>query len=288
MEHARPVTTGGRLGEHLAARRPLAVRHSLVEEPLLALDPIATLAESLPATSISAERAEKSLVAADGTTEAREVRAIGEQIRSLAANDSWFTLLNIEQDPAYARLVDRIVDGLAAEAGVDPRTLRRRMGFVFASSPRSVTSAHFDIEQSFCLQLQGTRRLGFGRFADDAQREREVRRYWGGSSFGRLETMPEQVDEVVLGPGDGAYIPPYTPHWLSNGDETSLSLTVTFFNRDNEDESLVQAFNEKVRRTGLTPRAYGAAPRRDRAKASAMRAYAGLRRRVRPETSGSH
>jgi hypothetical protein len=286
MHDVRPITTDGRLGEHLAARRPLAVRHRLADDPLLTIDEIADLAELLGPDAISAEKAEKSLVAR-GSDDARVVQAIGEQIRSLAANDSWFTLLNIERAPAYGALVDRVVDGVAAEAGVDPRTLRRRMGFVFASSPRSVTSAHFDIEQSFCLQLRGRRRLGFGRFADAEEREREVRRYWGEGSFGKLESMPEQTDELELGPGDGAYIPPYTPHWLSNGDATSLSLTVTFFNRDNEDESLVQAFNEKVRGLGLSPRTYGDAAWRDRTKAGAMRAYAGLRRRVRPETSGS-
>lgn len=287
MSDAPLIDGDGLLGAHLAERRPLALRHRLPDHPLLQLEAIADLAEQLGPDSISAEKAEKELVAADGAADALAVRAISEQIRSLAANDSWFTLLNIERVTSYHRLVDEIVDELARQVGVEAGTLRRRMGFVFASSPRSVTSAHFDIEQSFCLQLQGRRQLGFGRFADDEQREREVRRYWGGSSFGKLETMPEQTDELALGPGDGAYIPPYTPHWLSNGDTTSLSLTVTFFNRDNEDESLVQALNEKVRRTGLTPRPYGDAPRRDRAKAGAMRGYAALRRRLRPDTSAS-
>lgn len=283
----RLIDADGRLGEHLAARRPLALRHRLSQDPRLTIDAIADLAEALGPESISAERAEKALVASDGTEDALQVRAIGEQIRALAANDSWFTLLNIEKVDAYRGLVDEVVDEVALRAGVEPGTLRRRMGFVFASSPRSVTSAHFDIEQSFCLQLQGHRRLGFGRFADDAEREREIRRYWGGTSFGKLETMPEQTEEMALGPGDGCYIPPYTPHWLSNGDSTSLSLTVTFFNRDNEDESLVQAFNEKIRGRGLRPAPYGVSPARDRLKAGAMRGYAAMRRRGRPETSGS-
>lgn len=282
------IETDGRLGEHLASRRPLALRHRLPADPRLTIDAIADLAEALGPGSISAERAEKALVAADGSEDARQIQAIGEQIRELAANDSWFTLLNIERVDRYRGLVDEVVDDLARQSGVGARTLRRRMGFVFASSPRSVTSAHFDIEQSFCLQLQGRRRLGFGRFADQAEREREVRRYWGGSSFGKLASMPEQVDEMELGPGDGCYIPPYTPHWLSNGDTTSLSLTVTFFNRDNEDESMVQAFNEKLHGRGLTPQPYGAAPRRDAAKAGVMRGYAALRRRLRAETSASH
>ncbi|KQW52519.1 hypothetical protein ASC77_24390 [Nocardioides sp. Root1257] len=273
----------------LRGRRPTPFAHGLSGDARLSLESIARLGDELGADSISAEKAQKPLVSADagaGTT--LEVVAVSDQIRALAANDSWFTLLNIEQSGPYRELVDQVLEGMAAGAGLDPREMKRRMGFVFASSPGSVTAAHFDIEHSFLLQLEGHRRLGFGRFTSTEDREREVHRYWNGS-FGRLDSLPEQTLELELGPGQGAYIPPYTPHWIANGDETSLSLTVTFFNRDNADESMVQAFNERLRRAGLTPRTYGDAPVRDRAKVTFMRAYGAAKRRIKgPETSASH
>ncbi len=275
--------------ERLAGRRPTALEHGLVGDPRLSLDAIARLGDELGPDAVSAEKADKPLYSADaGAGSSLRVQSVGDQIRNLAANESWFTLLNIERSPAYERLVDQVVDGIAQGAGIDPRDLRRRMGFVFASSPGSVTAAHFDIEHSFLLQLEGHRTLSFGRFRDRDDREREVRRYWNGS-FGRLDTMPEQTEQMEVGPGQGAYIPPYTPHWLANGDSTSLSLTVTFFNRDNADESMVQAFNEKVRRLRLEPKVYGEAPGRDRAKAAFMRAYGAVKQRISgPETSASH
>ena len=273
----------------LANRTPVPFEHGLTGDPRFSLDAIARLGDELGSDSISAEKASKPLVSADaGATTALDVVAVSDQIRALAANDSWFTLLNIEQSEPYRQLVDQLLEGMAADAGLDPATMKRRMGFVFASSPGSVTSAHFDIEHSFLLQLEGHRTLGFGKFADREQREREVHRYWNGS-FGRLDTLPEQVAEFELAPGRGAYIPPYTPHWLNNGDSTSLSLTITFFNRDNADESMVQAFNEKVRRIGIDPKVYGDAPGRDRAKLTFMRAYGAVKRRIKgPETSASH
>jgi len=273
----------------LAQRQPTPFSHGLTGDPRLSLDAIARLGDVLGADSISAEKAAKPLVSADaGATTALDVVAVSDQIRALSANDSWFTLLNIEQSGPYRELVDQLLEGMSAGAGLDPGTMKRRMGFVFASSPGSVTAAHFDIEHSFLLQLEGHRTLGFGRFADREQREREVHRYWNGS-FGRLDTLPEQTAEFELGPGRGAYIPPYTPHWLTNGDSTSLSLTVTFFNRDNADESMVQAFNEKASRLGIDPKVYGDAPGRDRAKVAFMRTYGAAKRRIRgPETSASH
>lgn len=274
--------------DDLAQRRPVPFRHGLAGDDRFSLDAIARLGDELGRDSISAEQASKPMVSDDaGAAHALRVESVGDQIRGLSANSSWFTLLNIEQSPEYRELVDQIVDGISRGAGIDPRTMKRRMGFVFASSPGSVTAAHFDIEHSFLLQLEGHRRLGFGRFADTENREREIHRYWNGS-FGRLDTMPEQVTEFELAPGTGAYIPPYTPHWLINTDATSLSLTVTFFNRDNADESMVQAFNEKLRRVGVDPATYGDAPVRDAGKVAFMRVYGGVKRRFRPETSASH
>lgn len=270
--------------DRLASRTPTPFTHGMHEHPRFDLEQIARLADSLPPASISAELAEKPLVTgADGPAEI-DVSGIGDQIRQLADNHSWFTLLNIEQDPAYRAIVDEVVEGMATQAGLKPRGLRRRMGFVFASSPGSVTAAHFDIEHSFLMQLQGRRTLSYGVFPDDDTRDAEIQRYWNGS-FGRLSEMPAHLTDIELEPGVGAYIPPYHPHWLRNSDATSLSLTVTFFNRDNADESMAQAFNERVRKAGLNPRPYGRSAVRDRAKVLAMRGYGAAKRRVRPDTS---
>lgn len=284
MESSPWPRLGPDFREQLASRTPAPFTHGLHEHPSFGLDQIAALAESLPPESISAESAAKPLVTDLGGPAELSVSAIGDQIRHLADNDSWFTLLNIEQEPTYRAIVDEVLEGMAANAELDPGSLRRRMGFVFASSPGSVTSAHFDIEHSFLLQLQGRRTLSYGHFRDDATRNDEVRRYWNGS-FGRLAEMPEHVRDIDLEPGVGAYIPPYHPHWIRNSDATSLSLTVTFFNRDNADESMAQAFNERIRKLGLNPRPYGQSVPRDRVKVTAMRGYGAVKRRLRPDTS---
>ena len=80
------------------------------------------------------------------------------------------TLLNVEQMPRYRQLIDDEVDDLAAASASSRRAWRRRMGFVFVSSPGSVTPAHFDIEHSLCIQLRGERTLSFGDFPDDSDR----------------------------------------------------------------------------------------------------------------------
>lgn len=275
--------------ERVGSRRPVSFEHGLDDHPLFTIDAIAELAERLGAESISAENAAKPLVTAQPAFLDLATETIAERIRTLAATDSWFTLLNIESDPPYGHLVDRILDDVADDGGLAREELRRRMGFVFASSPGSVTPVHFDVEHSLLMQVRGHRTLCFGRFRSSADREHEVRRYWTGTSYGRLEVMPEPTEEYELTPGTGAYIPPYTPHWLRNGPTPSTSLTVTFYERSNEEETRVQVLNERLRRWGLRPAPYGASPALDRLKAAAMGWQAAVRgRRDDVSSSRSH
>jgi hypothetical protein len=273
----RTIVLGPAFGDNLVTRQPVAFRHELLAEPALELAAIADLADSLGPDSVTCEDADRPLVYADGAPEPKRVRRPGDVVRDLDDNRSWLTLLNIEQSPRYRALIDGQLDRLAAQCGLPPRALRRRMGFVFASSPGSVTGAHFDIEHSLLLQLRGNRVLTFGEFADQGSRDHEVSRYWNGS-YGKLTSLPVRPQDMTIGPGDGVYIPPYRPHWLHNGDRASLSLTITFFTRDNDRESLAQAFNERARKLGLTPRREGESPVRDRMKATAMRGAAAARR----------
>lgn len=278
---SRRLTAGPDFSRHLASRTPYPFDHSLDQSPALALESIAQLAEALPNESVVTESAVKPLVSSDYTPAFSTPQEAGDRIRAIDDSDSWMTLLNIEQVPRYRALIDEQVDGLARSVGLSPALWRRRMGFIFVSSPGSVTPAHFDIEHSLCIQLRGERSLSFGAWTDEQQREAEVHRYWTGS-FGRMETMAKPVSEVHLAPGKAAYIPPWTPHWLNNGDAASLSLTITFFNRDNENESMVQAYNEKLRKLRIEPARYGQHPRADATKALIMRVNAAVKNRIRP------
>ena len=280
-KRAVSLNWGPEFWDHVKARKPLAFTHTLVQHPALEQESIARLAESLGDESVTCEAAVKPLVYAEGAPEPGRAQQAAEVIRTLDKNESWMTLLNVEQHPRYRALIDEQLDGAAREWGIEPASMRRRMGFIFASSPHSVTGAHFDIEHSLLLQLRGNRTLSFGDWPDQATRDREISRYWNGS-YGKLTTMPIPKSDVAIGPGDGVYIPPYTPHWLLNGNATSLSLTITFFTHDNETESMVQAFNERLRKLGLHPQPEGRSAIRDGAKVGFMRAYSSARRRIRP------
>ena len=264
------------------------VSHRLAGNPLFTQAAIADLADALPAASVVSDKADQALLSPDGPPRGSEPRP-GDVIRDLDTRRSWLTLLNIEQNTAYRDLMNACLDEVASVVDLRPGDTRRRAGFIFVSSPNSVTPAHFDIEHSLLLQLSGQKQVTVGRFADERTRLRERERYWEGA-LGRVAEMPLVVHPHDLTPGMGVYLPPICPHWVHNGDQVSISMTLTYFTSESERDQQIEAFNAKLRRLRLHAVPPGRSQVRDVAKASVMRAW-GLRRRFLGngiEVSGSH
>jgi hypothetical protein len=258
--------------------RPVQYHHALNDHPLLTQDAIADLADRLPRKSVICDRANQPLLVPQGGPPRGAEPRPGDVIRHLDSNQSWLTLLNIEHDPAYKELMDRVLDDVEPYVVARGTDMRRRVGFLFVSSPNSTTPAHFDIEHSLIMQVRGQKTLSFGQFPDTQAERHEVRRYWEGS-HGRIETLPPELVSFELQPGIGGYIPPIAPHWVKNGPAISISVTLTFFTRETDRESLVHAFNARVQRLHVSPRWPGQSRSADLAKATFMRAYS-LRRHL--------
>ena len=251
---------------------PIAVEHSLADHPLLALDAVADLADWLPRDSVICDTADQPLLVPEGGPPRGSEPRPGDVIRHLDEKRSWLTLLNIEQHSPYRDLMDGCLDQVAAVIERRHGDMRRRAGFIFVSSPRSVTPAHFDIEHSLLLQIAGHKEVTVGRFATVAVEQHERDRYWDGH-HGRVEDLPVAIGTHDLLPGRGVYIPPVCPHWVRNGEAISVSMTLTFFSSDSERDQFVEAFNARLRRLRFHPRPRGTSPRVDSVKAGAMRVW---------------
>ena len=257
-------------------REPATFSHTLQDHPLLKVEAIADLADRLASHSVVCDRAVKPLLVPGGGPPRGVVPRPGDLIRNLESSDSWLTLLNVEQDQAYRQLMDECLHEVEPLAQRFRGDVRRPAGFIFVSSPNSVTPAHFDIEHSIPMQIQGSRTLTIGSFGGRSDREHEIARYWSGS-HGRIESMHKERASYETAPGFGAYIPPFVPHWITNGPASSVSMTLTFFTRDTDDDSQIRAFNQRLKRLGSAPTPPGQSLWLDAAKVGVMRLY-GLRR----------
>ena len=169
--------------------QPAEFAHNLHEDARLTLQAVADLADRLPRRSVICDTAAQPLLVPQGGPPRGALARPGDVIRNIEDASAWLTLLNIEADPAYADLMNTMLDQL--EVGMIKRQgkMRNRVGFIFVSSPNSVTPAHFDIEHSLLMQVSGSKTVSFGRFENDLARRHEVERYWDGS-HGRIESLP--------------------------------------------------------------------------------------------------
>jgi len=186
----------------------------------------------------------------------------------------------VEDDPGMAELMNTYLDhlemGMSAKQGKRVK-MRKRVAFVFVSSPNSVTPVHFDIEHSLLMQVSGQKTVSIGRFESDAARRHEIDRYWDGS-HGRIESLQPEVAAYTMTPGRAVYIPPGTPHWVHNGPAISLSVTLTYFTAATVRENRVEDFNSHLRRRHIKPREPGRSAAVDTAKSCAMGVWAMGRR----------
>ncbi len=257
--------------------QPGVFSHNLHLDERLTLTAIADLADRLPRQSVICDSAAQPLLVPQGGPPRGALSRPGDVIRNLNDANSWLTLLNIEDDPAYADLMNSTLDDLERTMKDRQGTMRKRVGFIFVSSPNSVTPAHFDIEHSLLMQVSGAKIVSLGRFATEWDRRHEIERYWDGS-HGRIESLPPELASYELTPGRGVYMPPIAPHWVHNGPAISLSVTLTYFTAATERGNLVEAFNARLRRMHLHPRHPGQSKSADLVKVAAMRGKAACSR----------
>jgi hypothetical protein len=224
----------------------------------------------LPRKSVICDTAAQPLLVPQGGPPRGALARPGDVIRDLDNANAWLTLLNIEDDPAYADLMNTMLDQLEIGMNSRPGNMRKRVGFVFVSSPNSVTPAHFDIEHSLLMQVSGAKTISIGKFETEQARRHEIERYWDGS-HGRIETLPPELLSYPVTPGHGVYIPPTVPHWVHNGPAISLSVTLTYFTAASEKENLIEAFNARLRSLRFSPRPPGKSKAVDVSKVAVMR-----------------
>ena len=256
--------------------RPALLRHRLGDHPLLTLPALVALANRMRPTDVLCCRGDVPIgVEGDGAPPTG--LSAEETIRSIERCGSWMVLKKIEQDPAYRALTDALLDEF--EPAVRPATgrMRRREGFIFVSSPDAVTPFHFDGEHNVLLQIRGEK--SFTLFPAGDARLAPAEAHEAFHVEGRY-TLPWREDfagagrPVRLGPGDALYVPVKAPHWVRNGAEPSVSLSITWRSAWSDREERAHRFNHWLRQTGREPLLPARYPRQNHLKSLAWGAIA--------------
>ena len=245
-------------------RREFGIRHAIADHPLLSLEAIAELADTLPSGAVERHEAKQPLLVPSGCPDLSGPPS--ETVRTIETNGRWMVLWNIEQVATYRRLLDAILDEAVPFLPAREGGMGRREAFLFLSAPNAVTPVHFDPENNFLLQIRGSKEISVGRFPNREWELREFDRYHDGGHR-NLAEIPPCSTVFLMRPGDGVYLYPWAPHWVYNGPAASISLSITFRTRRSQRHELVHLLNGRLRRRGLSPLPAGESERVDRVKA---------------------
>ena len=221
---------------------PARLTHALVDHPLFGPDALADAARRLGASLVEAHHT-------GGPGDALR----GERTDRTPDAPRWSMLRFVDRLPEYRTLLQTVIDELTpaivARTGA-PLDLR---GFVFVSTPGTITPLHFDPEHNILIHLSGFKRfhvLPAGPpWLPDAAHAALHRD--GANMLPWYDRWRDDATSFDLAPGDALFVPYKHPHWIEVGDEPSVSLSVTWQCRWTRAQAALHRMSASVARLGL-------------------------------------
>ena len=265
-----------------------AVTHQLMEHPLLQLDALVALGKRLEARRLVRTHSDHATAGssfADAPVLHPNAKSAEETLADIAEAKAWMSLLNVQADPIYRRLVDEVLDELRPVVEARDPGMCYRAGWIFVSSPGAVTPFHIDHEHNIILQIRGTKRLyTWDPFDREVVSERAQELFHDRHSR-ELVTWNERFRQRArvfdLEPGLGGYMPSTTPHMVENGDGPSITISFTYYTDSTRQRELLYRGNARLRRLGFNPRPVGSSLVRDKVATAVLSGYASARGAVR-------
>jgi len=266
-------------------RQPFILKHDLTGHPLFSYEKLIEAANRLPAEDIEFNAGDVDIVAPEGKKPDHGFTP-EETINRIREVQTWLGLKKVRQLPEYADLIDEVLDTL--QPHIDPHCpgMRNREAFIFITSPNSTVPYHMDPEHNFLFQIQGDKYFTIWDKSDrQVLPEEEIEHHYGQTN--RKMVLPESAkdsgESIHLKPGHAMHVPINSPHYVTNGDEVSISISITFETPSSLQREVVYRVNRNIRKFGIAPSPYGSSSVVDGMKLATYRLYH-LLRYQRPST----
>lgn len=249
--------------------KPYIAKHKLVDNPLFELKNIIELSRRLPLKQVEYNTGDLSVGHDPQQTPVSKL-SVQDTLESIEKNNSWMVLKNIQDDPEYKKLLHETLDEILANCNCSELgQCGRYRAFLFVSSPNSVTPFHADPEHNFLLQINGKKTMYQWMAGDQevvAHQDME-KTYFGDYSHRNLpfnESLMKKAMQFDLQAGDTLHVPLNAPHWVKNGEEVSISFSITFQSDYSERRHKLYTLNAMLRQSGLTEKSIDENKLRDR------------------------
>jgi hypothetical protein len=262
-------------------RRSFLFRHGLSSNPLFDLDNLLELAKRTPKEHEPYWSNGKVAIGNKWEAGTGGRASLPETIANIEHNDSIVILKHTEQDAVYGPVLQDFLGRVVSCAGEQMRSdVVVGETLILISSPNRVTPYHFDAETNFLVQVRGDKWFYVFDHEDRTLVTNEEReRYFAGDISSAVYRAERQKDAIAydLKAGYGIHVPVAAPHWVQNGNNVSVAISVNYELRSVERAAKIHKINSRLRRFGVQPTAPGVAPLRDLLKVAAAGTLSGVR-----------
>lgn len=256
--------------EDYSPRKVMRLRHNYSEHPLLSIDALAQLAERLYKKNTGQVKFISKDTKLDSKfntlTKIQDQKSIADVFQNISNPGSWIALYAIQTEPEYKKLVWDIVNSVEGKwKNLEPGVFFVD-GYVFISSPPSVTPFHIDRENNFLLQIRGKKGFGVWNPSEREVISEEAIEDWiVSSSLAKVKYQPDFLNYAavndVLEAGEGIYMPSTAPHMthaepeLATDDSPySITIGVVFYTKNTRKLAYIYTTNRLLRKLSLVPK----------------------------------
>lgn len=257
-----------------------AVRHSLSDHPLLQIPSLIELGQRLEARGQI--RTHSNTVTADTSfhdapsTDPNQKSAMA-TLSNVADAKAWMSLLNVQTDEIYRKLIDDVLDDVKPIVDRRDPGMCYRAGWIFVTSPGTITPFHMDTEHNFIMQIAGKKRIYVWDHRDRSivpeEGQEKFLTYHSRELVRFREEFREKAVVFDLEPGMGGYMPSTSPHLVENGPEPSVTISFTYYTDSTIERCLTYRGKSHMRRLGIPPSPYGENQLVDKLTFGSMAAY---------------
>lgn len=256
-------------------RQPFLIEHRLCDHPLFDLERLLQLSQDLPESHIE-YNAGTLPVNQDQSKTPRNGLSAEETVQRIRECKSWMVMKWVETDPDYRALLEECLAEVRPHSEPIAPGMRQPQAFIFLTSPGSVTPYHMDPEHNFLLQVRGNKHIcQFDGNDPTILTHEELEEFYAlrKRNMTLKEENRERCWKYELQPGQGLHFPVTFPHWVQNGEDVSISFSITFRTPDLDRRRATYQFNHGLRKWGVIPRPYGQSPSVDHAKYQVVRTW---------------
>jgi len=176
-------------------------------------------------------------------------------MENLNTAGAWLRLTRVDEVTSqFNDIVEQFYEELSDlyQQDIKARTLKTFVT-LFISSPRAYTNYHLDHTWNFLLQISGRKTVHLYDPSDPQVLTQSDKEGWYMQEP-MISPRAHEKDIVYdLDPGDGVHHPVNAPHWVQNGPEVSISLSLGLcLHSSNRDAKVYQA-NYVLRKLGFDP-----------------------------------